>query len=291
MTISKSNLINKINTLFKEVKEVQYNIYTIIDTNSKESIEFVDDTVKINFSKINDKTLKLLDTYIKNMEKGLKEKKEYEKDRDIFLKKENSIMFNEAEPEPIKQQQISPKIDIIEHVKQSHYKRFKTELNIKLNEDTILEDYNKYISSLKGKNKTYKNFEKHFKQNALNKRKVLSNKMCVSAGDYNKRQTDETDVYNEDSFEFEEEPLEFDEEPLEFEEEPLEFEDDLEVEAEPDIDIEVDEDLDEDQDNEPDELSEVEEDAEEHDADEFIKTLSKEDKYKKLFGEDSDDEN
>lgn len=288
MTISKSNLINKINTLFKDVKEVQYNIYTIIDKNSKESIEFHDEIVKINFSKINDKTLKLLDVYIKNMEKGLKEKKEYEKDRDVLLKKDN-YNSNIQENNIIKH--VSPKVDIIEHVKQSHYKRFKTELNIKLNEDTILEDYNKYISSLKFKQKTYKNFEKHFKQATLNKRKVLSNKMCVSAGDYNKRQTDETDVYNEldeliQPEDFEEEIVDFDEPEdgmMEPEDEIIDPEDEI-VDPEDEI-IDPDDELIESEEEDNIDIEEFDDDA-----DEFVKTLTKEDKYKKLFGDDSDTE-
>ena len=205
MTISKSNLINTIQTKFYDSKEIQYNIYIIIEKECKESIEELEEgQIRINFSKLNDKTVRMIDTYIKSISKTLKENEDYEKERNLILKNDNQLnIIKETAKE---KEQISNKnnnVDIIEHIKESHYKRYKTPLKIKLTEENCLDEYNKYI---KKNFSMYKKFDKYFKRK--NKSKGFS-QMCYNGRTANIQVEDESidtdynlDEYNDENDEY-----------------------------------------------------------------------------------------
>lgn len=271
MTISKSKLINIISNYNKEV---QYNIYCIIEKNSKESIETNPNTgeVKINFSKIPEKIIRQIDAYIKDVKKEIEDNQEYEKNREILLI-ESKKMLKEQSNEEEAPQKRDESINIISHIKEVHMKRFGHELKLKLNESTAFEDYNKF---LKKECISYKSLvNKYLKKK--NKTKTF-NKMAKNSRENVDEYTGDDNIGDNEEH--------YDNIDLDMNEYDAGDEDDEEPDYEPDPEPEEEElELDPEEELDPDPDPELEEDPEPIEEISLLKS-----KLKTLFGDSSDSE-
>ncbi len=106
MTISKSKIINLVEK-YNDNKNVQYNIYKIILEKCPNSIKKNNDKIDIEMSKIDDKTVGLIEKYIINFEKT----KEYEKKREIELKAYTTEIANTKKNVKVIDMKSVPEID------------------------------------------------------------------------------------------------------------------------------------------------------------------------------------
>jgi len=184
MTISKSKLISILNSKYASNKEIHYNVYKIINNNAKECINEIDNNIRINFNKLNEKVLRLIENYINNIEQNVI----YEEERNKFLKDKVKIEDIQDKRTEIKIQE-KTEVDIIEHVTKNFERQYGVKFTGKLNEDTILEDMRKHIKLMF--RKKYGGIDKKLRRK--NKQVSLHHKMARNAKDI-----DTTDYRNYD---------------------------------------------------------------------------------------------
>lgn len=140
MTVSKSKIIDLVNK-YTNNKNIQYNIYKIILEKCPQSIKRKNDEIDIEMSKIDDKTVIMIERYILNIEKT----KEYENQRELELKEYSKEIQNtkkDIKVNDIKQEKnISSEID--EKLKNQWKKRWNEEYSGNI--DNIYEEHIKKI--------------------------------------------------------------------------------------------------------------------------------------------------
>ena len=188
MTISKSDIIEKIKINFKD-KESQYLIYNIIKKYSESSIIInKDDTMKIDMSKINNECLKELNKLIKNKESYIKYQENRDKEieslknkmKDIDLNKEQKIEKNYTEEN-----------ESNEHMLNNWKKYWKSDYKGSI--DNITEEHVRKIKNFKFRNKRFNEILKNI---SYTKTPNNKNETIIENGKY-LTETVEMDIDNE----------------------------------------------------------------------------------------------
>lgn len=173
MTISKTNIIEKINTSYKD-QESQYLIYTIINKYSASSIiiDKNDESIKIDMSKINNECLKELNKFIKTKENHIKYQEDREKEIQKLKSKMNDMDINDKivvkeinnhnidiNDKVIKENNNYDDIDINNHLLENWKKYWKSDYKGAI--DNITDEHVRKIKNFKFKNKRFNDILKN----------------------------------------------------------------------------------------------------------------------------------